>query len=85
MMYTVVRHFTDLQDNNHKYNEGDIYPREGYIPSAERIKMLSTAENKQKTALIAAIAESDTVETSVEEEPTSEEKPKRKRSKKAAE
>ena len=33
MAYIVVKHFTDLQDHGYKYAEGDIYPREGYVPS----------------------------------------------------
>lgn len=88
MIYRVVKHFTDLQDNGYKYNEGDIYPREGYVPSDERIEMLSTASNRQKTVLIEAIPEvipetesAETVEESAVEE-TAEEKPKRKSRKK---
>ena len=88
-MYTVIKHFTDLQDNNYKYVEGDTYPREGYTPTKERIAELASDKNKQKTALIKAIneesSEVETVETLTEEEPTPEEKPKRKRSKKTAE
>ena len=57
MAYIVVKHFTDLQDHGHKYAEGDTYPREGYVPSDERIKMLSTAMNRQKTVLIEAVPE----------------------------
>lgn len=60
MMYTVVRHFTDLLDNNHKYTEGDVYPREGYTPSEARIYELSTAANKQRTILIKPIPEAET-------------------------
>ena len=67
MMYRVVRHFTDLLDNNHKYTEGDVYPREGYTPSEDRIFALSTSANKQRTVLIEAIAESaDTTENVAE-------------------
>jgi hypothetical protein len=89
MAYIVVKHFTDLQDHGYKYAEGDIYPRKGYEPSAERIEMLSTANNRQRTVLIEAapdtIPETESVET-VEEsavEETAEEKPKRKSRKKA--
>jgi len=28
-MYKVIKHFIDLHDNDHSYNEGDIFPREG--------------------------------------------------------
>ena len=60
MRYSVVRHFTDLLDNKHKYTEGDVYPREGYTPSEERIYELSTAANKQRTILIEPIPEAKT-------------------------
>jgi hypothetical protein len=89
MAYRVVKHFTDLQDHGYKYAEGDIYPRKGYEPSAERIEMLSTANNRQRTVLIEAVPETihetesvETVEESAVEE-TAEEKPKRKSRKKA--
>lgn len=88
MAYRVVKHFTDLQDHGYKYAEGDTYPREGYEPSAERIEMLSTANNRQRTVLIEAVLEvipetesAETVEESAVEE-TAEEKPKRKSRKK---
>lgn len=95
MSYTVVRHFTDLLDNNHKYVEGDVYPRKGYTPSEERIAELSSENNKQKTVLIKAV-ESESAEiaetSAVEEtEPTTiteeikvveEEKPKKRSRKK---
>lgn len=88
MAYIVVKHFTDLQDHGYKYAEGDTYPREGYEPSAERIEMLSTAMNRQRTVLIEAVSEvipetesAETVEESAVEE-TAEEKPKRKSRKK---
>ena len=28
-MYKVIKHFIDLHDNDHSYNEGDIFPCEG--------------------------------------------------------
>jgi hypothetical protein len=83
MAYRVVKHFSDLQDKGYPYAEGDIYPREGYEPSAERIEMLSTANNRQKTVLIEAIP-ADVSEVAIEtEQETEEEKPKRKSRKKA--
>lgn len=98
MIYTVIRHFTDLQDGGHKYNEGDIYPREGYVPSAERIEMLSTVNNRQRKVLIKAVEteSAEIVETSAveETEPTTitegikvveEEKPKKRSRKKTDE
>lgn len=95
MAYIVVKHFTDLQDHGYKYAEGDTYPRKGYEPSAERIEMLSTANNRQKTVLIEAapepptedwgdewIAEQVHDEEPVAEATSAEEKPKRKSRKK---
>ena len=51
-MYRVIRHFTDLKDKNHKYVEGDTYPRDGYEPSDKRIAELSGTSNKQGVPLI---------------------------------
>ncbi len=87
MAYIVVKHFTDLQDHGYKYAEGDTYPREGYEPSDERIEMLSTAMNRQKTVLIEAVPEvipeviPEDVTDTTENEDEPEEKPKRKRKK----
>ena len=57
-MYKVIAYFTDLQDNNHEYNVGDVYPREGVNPTPERISELAGNENKQCKPLIAE-AETD--------------------------
>jgi hypothetical protein len=56
-MYKVVKLFTDLQDNNHKYQVGDEYPRLGLKPSLARIRELSSNENRQKTILIKEVNE----------------------------
>jgi len=56
-MYKVLYIFTDLQDNNHLYEVGDIYPREGLEPTAERIEELATDKNKQHKPLIEKIVE----------------------------
>ena len=57
MKYKVIRYFRDLQDDNYLYHEGDIFPRDGMSVSSERIKELSSVNNKQKTILIEAITE----------------------------
>lgn len=54
-MYKVVKMFHDLQDQEHKYNIGDVYPREGYEPSPGRIASLSSADNMQRAPLIVVI------------------------------
>ena len=51
-MYRVIKYFTDLQDNNHEYNVGDIYPHHKKKVSAIRIKELSTDKNRQGVPLI---------------------------------
>lgn len=56
-MYNVLKYFVDLQDGNHIYDpaKGDTYPRKGLKPSADRIAELSSANNLQKTPLIAKV------------------------------
>lgn len=56
-MYKVIKFFVDLQDNNHSYNEGDIYPRNGLEVSNERIAELTGSDNKQGEPLIVEIAD----------------------------
>lgn len=51
-MYKVVKHFTDLQDNNHSYKVGDTYPRAGLEVKPERLAELAGPNNKQGVALI---------------------------------
>lgn len=43
----------DFEDNNYQYKQGDKYPRDGYVPTKERIKMLfDYRENKLGEVLI---------------------------------
>ena len=56
-MYRVIKYFTDLQDNNHEYNVGDIYPHNKKKISASRIKELSTDKNRQGVPLIEKVEE----------------------------
>lgn len=73
MTYKVIKFFTDLQDKNHAYNVGDVYPREGLAPTNERIAELSSSRNRQRTPLIEAVEdEVETVEETVEDEETTE-------------
>ena len=51
-MYRVIKYFIDLQDKNHEYNVGDIYPHNKKKVSASRIKELSTDKNRQGVPLI---------------------------------
>ena len=61
-MYKVIKMFTDLQDGNHPYNVGDVYPRKGVTVTAQRFAELSGSQNKQGTPLIREIKE-ETPET----------------------
>ena len=52
--YIVVynKGFKDLEDNEHIYKKGDIYPREGLKPTKKRINELSSEKNKIGKVLI---------------------------------
>ena len=52
MSYKVIHRFTDLQDFNHLYNAGDVFPRIGTKVSQSRIDELASSKNKLKTPLI---------------------------------
>ena len=54
-MFRVIKHFTDLQDNNFAYNVGDEYPRKGMSVLPSRIKELATDKNRQGVPLIEEI------------------------------
>lgn len=56
-MYRVIRFFTDLKDNNHAYNVGDVFPRIGVDVPEERLEELSGSNNKQHAPLIKRIEE----------------------------
>lgn len=79
MKYRVIKKFTDLQDGNHVYNVGDVYPREGYTPSEERIAELASDKNKQGTPLIEVPASAEVDADEAVEEPKEAEKKPRKR------
>lgn len=70
-MFRVLSDFADLQDSNHVYRIGDVYPHDGYTPTEERVEELSTDKNRLHIPLIEL----------VEEQPE-QEKPKRKRAQK---
>lgn len=74
-MYKVIKHFTDMQDNNYAYDPKDparnTYPRKGLSVLPSRIKELASKNNRQGVPLI-------------EEIPEKVEEPKRKKSPKKA-
>lgn len=82
-MYKAIEYFTDLQDNEYEYKAGDTYPREGYEPSAERIKELASDKNKRGRAVIELVAASKkAVIDEPAEAPVEEEQPKKRSRKK---
>jgi hypothetical protein len=56
-LYKVIKHFVDLQDNNHKYDIGDTYPRKGLNVLQSRINELASNKNLQKIPLIEEVEE----------------------------
>ena len=42
MIYRVIKTFTDMQDNNHKYSVGDTFPRTGLSVTQKRLEELLT-------------------------------------------
>lgn len=51
----VYKAFKDFEDNDHLYQKGDRYPREGLTPTKARIKELSSKKNKIGEVLIEAV------------------------------
>ena len=90
-MYRVIKAFADLQDKEHVYHTGDLFPRDGKIVSADRINELATARNKRGMPLIEAIKDvpepTEDEKTEENPEPIESEKPipKTSRKKKNAE
>lgn len=59
MSYKVIHFFTDLQDINHPYKVGDVFPRLGINVSEARLKELSSSNNKQGKPLIELVEEKE--------------------------
>ena len=51
-MYSVINDFTDLRDGG-RYRAGDEFPRAGVTVSPERLKELSSRDNRRGIPLIA--------------------------------
>lgn len=73
-MYKVIKFFTDLHDNDHAYNVGDIFPHKGVTVTEARLAELAGSDNRQGQPLIVY----------VEDAPKAEEKPKAETPKKPA-
>jgi hypothetical protein len=72
-MYRVIKFFTDLQDNNHAYKVGDVFPHDGMKVSEMRLKELSTDANRRHLPLIEKVedevAEAENVAEDTTQEP----------------
>ena len=66
-MYKVIKNFVDLQDNGHRYNAGDEFPRKGLKVSDSRINSLLGYGNRQRTPLIAEVSEDKPTDETPEE------------------
>lgn len=93
-MYKVISDFYDLKDDRRAgnrppiyqyYRVGDIYPRNGILPSKERIEELSGIKNRLHKRLIEEIKEEIKEEEKEKEERKEEIKPKRRTRKKKGE
>lgn len=62
MMYKVIKHFTDLHDNDYPYNVGDTFPRSGVTVSEGRLAELAGSDNKQGTPLIQLVEDAPEAE-----------------------
>lgn len=60
-MYRVIEYFTDLQDDDHEYRTGDIFPREGLKVSEARLAELASAENLRGIPLIELVEQTLTI------------------------
>ena len=58
-MFRVIKHFTDMQDNNFAYEIGDTFPRKGMSVLPSRIKELASDKNRQGCPLIEEIPDVD--------------------------
>lgn len=54
-MYKALTTFTDLQDNNYRYQAGDTFPRKGIKVSDERIAELLSDNNRRHKPVIEEI------------------------------
>lgn len=76
-MFKALEMFTDLQDNNYKYEVGDEYPRLGLKPSLARIKELSGSDNLRGRAVIEEVDEMPFSDNAVTKEDVKAEEPKK--------
>lgn len=69
-MYRVIKDFCDKQDGYFRYGVGDEYPHSGLEVSEERIRELSTDENRLNEPLIEKVEVAKTQEEPKESKTT---------------
>ena len=89
-MFTVLHEFADMQDNGHVYRVGDVFPRAGYEPGADRLAVLQSNSNRLGEPLISRVSKTmpdeEKADTKAESGETGQDSaPKRRGKKKAAE
>lgn len=57
--YITIVSFIDLQDGNHEYKVGDVFPHQGLTVSDERIDELATSKNRRRMPLIKKVKSDD--------------------------
>lgn len=62
-MYRVVNFFVDLQDDEHPYEVGDVFPRRGKDVTKERLRELLSSDNRRGMPLIIEDTEEADAET----------------------
>ena len=68
-MYIAIQNFKDIEDDFYEYKIGKPYPREGAkAPSPERIRELSSYNNRRRMPLIEELPESRETEAERGEE-----------------
>lgn len=70
MAYKVIKEFADLQDKEHVYRKGDVFPRDGADASEERIEELASHSNKIGVPLIEKVAEPEKPAAGEEKKPS---------------
>ena len=68
-MYRVISPFRDLKNDEPLYQEGDMYPVEGYKPTKARIKELAEGKNPLNRVFIVKDTTEETPGDSTEGEP----------------
>lgn len=56
-MYRVIEKFSDLQDDNYRYNVGDKFPRKGKRVSKARFAALASGDNLRGRPVIEEVKE----------------------------